>query len=87
METDEAALEEYKSSLKKVERSIADLESSYLDPKTTVGFVLRGWPEGELKVKSENNDFEGGRFRTSCSGVSLRSKPEGSYQGHSELYR
>ena len=59
METDEAALAEYKSSLKKVERSIADLESSYLDPKTTVGFVLRGWPEGELKVKSENNDFEG----------------------------
>ena len=59
MDKDESALEEYKSSLKQVERSIEDLESSYLDPKATVGVILRGWPKGELKVKAENEDFEG----------------------------
>ena len=59
MATDEAALKEYKDSLKKVERSIKDLENSYLDSKTTLGLVLRGWPEGELKVQADDEDVNG----------------------------
>ena len=59
MEGDKNALEEYKTSLKQVENSIADLERSYLDPSCTIGIVLRGWPKGDLKVKEIGKDFEG----------------------------
>ena len=59
MERDKSALEEYKSSLKQVETSIADLEKAYLDPSCTVGIALRGWPKEDLKVKEKDKDFEG----------------------------